>query len=110
MANPTTIANKSIVVSVTTTVAEISVVDLAGKKEGARRYGIKHDGEDNTGAASTVTVYGSYGTTITATAAEGSDKFKLMDGDMITIPAGTRTIKLITASGSATVTIFPLDS
>jgi len=100
MANPTEIDLDPAVVLATTTEQAIIL-------HSDREYDLQHDGEDETGAASVVTIYLAVGSgSVDADSSEGSNKAKLLNGRFLTIGPGVRILKFKTGSGKATFTII----
>ena len=98
VANPSSIDASYSVLSATTTEASVTL-------NPDRIYALAHDGEDNAGAASTSTIYLSTASPVTASAAEGSNKIKLLAGRVYYVGPGVTVLYFKTASGSATFSV-----
>jgi hypothetical protein len=70
-------------------------------------YILMHDGEDNTGASDSNTIYLSFSGSVDADASEGSDKAKLIETRSFPVGPGLSLMKFKTAAGGPTFTVIP---
>ncbi len=104
MANPNSIDHLPAVIVTSTSQDELFVDEM-------REYTISHDGETNAGVADTNTVYiairtASDASDVVATAAEGTNKIKLLNGRSVVVGPSVRSIRHKTAAGAPTFTII----
>ena len=99
MPNPTSAAASTLTVVVATT------SDASISLDSRSAYLVQHNGLNASGSASTGVVYLSGSSTVTATAAEGSDKFILLSQTAILVGPGLSTLGFKTASGEVTISL-----